>query len=117
MENCTEANATQPSLTDEHGCYLPEGYVWCELKQKCIQPWAEECAISPEDEAQQYCDGFSRVYLCGGYVKVVSPIAGNGSTFHKSGVDTIACEMLAPPDYMSPLCQALMDNCVERRVC
>jgi hypothetical protein len=28
---------------DEHGCIGSAGYSWCELKQKCIRPWEEQC--------------------------------------------------------------------------
>lgn len=30
--------------TDEHGCITPAGYSWCEIKQKCLRTWEEECA-------------------------------------------------------------------------
>ena len=28
---------------DEHGCIGSAGYEWCELKQKCMRTWEEEC--------------------------------------------------------------------------
>ncbi len=28
---------------DEHGCIGSAGYSWCELRQKCIRPWEEQC--------------------------------------------------------------------------
>ena len=28
---------------DKHGCRVSAGYIWCESKQKCIQPWEETC--------------------------------------------------------------------------
>ncbi len=28
---------------DEHGCIGSAGYVWCEVKQKCLRPWEEPC--------------------------------------------------------------------------
>ena len=31
---------------DEHGCKASAGYSWCEIKQKCLRIWEEEC----EDE-------------------------------------------------------------------
>ena len=43
---CSKA-PEQPQLggdADEHGCMLSAGYSWCELKQKCLRPWEEECS-------------------------------------------------------------------------
>jgi hypothetical protein len=31
---------------DEHGCLIPAGYSWCELKQKCLRTWEESCEQS-----------------------------------------------------------------------
>lgn len=28
---------------DEHGCIGSAGYVWCEVKNKCVRPWEEPC--------------------------------------------------------------------------
>lgn len=28
---------------DEHGCLIAAGYSWCEVKQKCLRPWEEQC--------------------------------------------------------------------------
>jgi len=28
---------------DEHGCIGSAGYSWCEIKQKCLRVWEEEC--------------------------------------------------------------------------
>lgn len=30
---------------DEHGCIGSAGYSWCEIKQKCLRVWEEECAV------------------------------------------------------------------------
>lgn len=29
---------------DEYGCLIAAGYSWCEVKQKCLRTWEEECA-------------------------------------------------------------------------
>jgi hypothetical protein len=29
---------------DEHGCLIPAGYTWCEVKQKCLRVWEENCS-------------------------------------------------------------------------
>lgn len=31
---------------DEYGCIPSAGYTWCEVKNKCIRIWEEECNIS-----------------------------------------------------------------------
>jgi len=28
---------------DVHGCIPSAGYIWCEVKQKCLRPWEESC--------------------------------------------------------------------------
>jgi len=28
---------------DVHGCLIPAGYSWCEVKQKCLRVWEEKC--------------------------------------------------------------------------
>lgn len=37
---------------DAHGCVGSAGYQWCEIKQKCLRSWEEECSISSEDEVK-----------------------------------------------------------------
>ncbi|MFH0905419.1 MAG: hypothetical protein V1826_01745 [bacterium] len=32
--------------TDEHGCIIPAGYSWCEVKAKCLRTWEEFCDIN-----------------------------------------------------------------------
>jgi hypothetical protein len=34
--------------SDEHGCCFDGGYVWCEVKQKCVRIWEEPCASCDE---------------------------------------------------------------------
>ncbi|VVB80194.1 Uncharacterised protein [uncultured archaeon] len=29
---------------DEHGCIGSAGYSWCEVKQKCLRSWEENCS-------------------------------------------------------------------------
>ncbi len=39
-------NTEQPIVgndRDEHGCIGSAGYVWCEIKQKCLRTWEEPC--------------------------------------------------------------------------
>jgi hypothetical protein len=31
---------------DEHGCIGSAGYTWCEVKNKCLRAWEEECGVS-----------------------------------------------------------------------
>jgi hypothetical protein len=35
---------------DEHGCLIPAGYSWCEIKQKCLRTWEEKCEAAVSDE-------------------------------------------------------------------
>ena len=30
--------------TDAHGCLIAAGYSWCDVKQKCLRPWEENCS-------------------------------------------------------------------------
>jgi len=32
-------------VSDQNGCVTDGGYSWCEITQKCIRPWEEECPI------------------------------------------------------------------------
>jgi hypothetical protein len=52
QENNQEINSNQiiGGDRDEHGCLGPAGYSWCEIKQKCLRVWEEEC-LSPVGEA------------------------------------------------------------------
>jgi len=40
---------------DEHGCIGSAGYEWCEVKQKCIRPWEEQCdsGVTTTNAAQE----------------------------------------------------------------
>ncbi|MFH1520034.1 MAG: hypothetical protein ABID61_00140 [Candidatus Micrarchaeota archaeon] len=31
--------------SDEHGCKGSAGYKWCDISQKCIRPWEENCTL------------------------------------------------------------------------
>ena len=33
---------------DIHGCIPSAGYSWCEVKQKCLRTWEEDCNTTPE---------------------------------------------------------------------
>ena len=47
LEGCTEQETTLGGDEDAHGCILSAGYSWCELKQKCLRPFEEQC--------EEYC--------------------------------------------------------------
>lgn len=34
---------------DEHGCIGSAGYSWCAVKNKCLRPWEEKCAVGNND--------------------------------------------------------------------
>jgi putative hemolysin len=41
--------------TDEHGCKASAGYSWCELSQKCIRVWEENCSTGIANPASVNC--------------------------------------------------------------
>lgn len=46
--------------SDLHGCKAPAGYRWCEVKQKCLRTWEENCTAAPKactEEAKICPDG------------------------------------------------------------
>ncbi|VVB57368.1 Bacterial extracellular solute-binding proteins, family 3 [uncultured archaeon] len=108
---------------DAHGCIPSAGYEWCQVSQKCIRPWEENCTAPASDlakQAQAYCNGtnVAQVAVCGPYIKVVSDMPGAGSTYYSADGTAQRCPIVAP-DVMSPTCRMLMlgNNCVEQVVC
>lgn len=39
---------------DEHGCIGSAGYFWCDIKQKCLRSWEEECKSEIKDETADW---------------------------------------------------------------
>ena len=37
---------------DEHGCIGSAGYIWCDIKQKCLRVWEEDCPIVVEENTE-----------------------------------------------------------------
>lgn len=54
IEDVTPVDPIIGGETDEHGCVLPAGYIWCESKQKCLRTWEEECNVDAMNE--KLCD-------------------------------------------------------------
>lgn len=107
--------------TDAHGCIGAAGYEWCEVKQKCIRSWEENCTTmqSLEEQALSFCGqpDVGEVYVCGGYVRVISTLMGGGSTFYKDGQEVVKCPVVGP-DSVSEQCNLLLNgnNCIETPV-
>jgi hypothetical protein len=107
--------------SDAHGCKGSAGYSWCEAKQKCIRAWEENCTATStiEEQARSFCgkENVANIYVCGGYVRVVSSLLGGGSTFYKDGQKVVQCPIVAP-DYESDQCKLLLhgNNCVEQEI-
>jgi hypothetical protein len=40
---CTQKKQVLDEDVDSYGCITSAGYIWCELLQKCIRPWQENC--------------------------------------------------------------------------
>lgn len=37
---------------DDHGCLIAAGYSWCEVKDKCLRVWEEDCELEMELELE-----------------------------------------------------------------
>lgn len=49
VEKQPSPTSSQPLVgndRDEHGCTPSAGYIWCEVKNKCIRTWEESCSIT-----------------------------------------------------------------------
>ncbi len=47
---------------DEHGCIGSAGYTWCEVKNKCLRTWEEEC-IEEEEKNKKMTDEEAKQYF------------------------------------------------------
>ncbi|MFA6489548.1 MAG: hypothetical protein WCT52_02600 [Candidatus Micrarchaeia archaeon] len=128
-----EQNTTQPvqnqtppepvlvgNDSDEHGCKGSAGYVWCNVTEKCIRPWEENCTAPVDplfEQAKTYCSKEYKVYICGENVRVTGSVAGGVSTIYSGGI-AFVCPP-GEPESMSPKCRELLfaSNCVEKEVC
>jgi len=45
--NCDKDNENNliGGQKDKHGCLIPAGYSWCEVKKKCLRTWEEPCSL------------------------------------------------------------------------
>ena len=106
--------------SDANGCKASAGYSWCEVKQKCLRVWEENCTSALEDEALVFCGkpAVASVYTCGGYIQSVSSLPGAGTTFYLNGSIIARCPVVAP-DMVSEQCKQLTlgNNCVQKKVC
>jgi len=41
---------------DEHGCIPSAGYSWCEIKNKCLRIWEEECVDVTLGDQKVFCE-------------------------------------------------------------
>jgi membrane-bound inhibitor of C-type lysozyme len=66
---------------DSHGCIGSAGYSWCEVKQKCLRSWEEDCAAATSSNiVKYYCqEGVLRATYGTSSVKL---ILKNGSTIN-----------------------------------
>jgi hypothetical protein len=125
---------------DEHGCLIAAGYSWCEVKQKCLRTWEEECRMDSFEDCvsagypvlesfPQQCvtsggQTFvfenaalctvenAAVYTCGRYLKIVSETAGAGASYI-TDESSFSCPVVAP-DLMSDECRDVQFiNCTQ----
>ncbi|MFH0952192.1 MAG: hypothetical protein V1838_03290 [Patescibacteria group bacterium] len=50
-ENISDADQLLGGDEDEHGCKPSAGYSWCEIKQKCLRTWEEDCTEASNTNA------------------------------------------------------------------
>lgn len=48
----TETEVLVGSDRDEHGCIGSAGYIWCDIKQKCLRIWEEDCPMVVEENTE-----------------------------------------------------------------
>ena len=104
---CAKEEAILGGDKDEHGCIASAGYLWCESSQRCQRFWQEPCFSEPES----YClkEDVEAVYDCKGLIKVVSSLAGAGSTYYKEDNTKFSCPVLAP-DSMAEECRDIINK-------
>ena len=94
-------------IIDAHGCTTSSGFVWCELKSKCLQPSKENCTTITWAEAIKYCDVYDSVLICGDYIRATNHAADSSFFFYKKGSTTpIVCPQATQP--MSDECKNLI---------
>ncbi len=54
MSNPTPAGSLVGNDRDAHGCIGSAGYSWCEVKQKCLRPWEEDCTAATSSNIIKY---------------------------------------------------------------
>jgi hypothetical protein len=57
-----DANRLIGGQKDEHGCLIPAGYSWCQIKQKCLRTWEEVCDITQDEQRikQAFADKYNK---------------------------------------------------------
>jgi predicted lipoprotein with Yx(FWY)xxD motif len=118
-ENCTTACTAEARLCPD-GSAVGRTGPNCEFAP-CPQISGNDSGsnISIEDQARTFCGApnVDKIYVCGGYVRVVSSLLGGGSTFYKDGKMITQCPVVGP-DSMSEQCKLLLygNNCVESEI-
>jgi len=97
------AQPAAPPSIDAHGCTTSSGFIWCELKGKCLHPAKENCTTIASADAFKYCDAYDHVLICGDYIRATNDVAGSSVFFYKKGSTT--------PIICPPATQSLSDEC------
>ncbi|MCR4260778.1 MAG: hypothetical protein NUV96_00320, partial [Candidatus Colwellbacteria bacterium] len=60
---------------DEHGCIGSAGYSWCEIKNRCLRQWEEQCAPdnTTDGNTQIACTQEAKLCPDGSYVGRTGP--------------------------------------------
>jgi len=75
---CVGTKGMPGSDKDSHGCIGSAGYAWCEVSQKCIKPWEENCTdaaatILGGDKDEHGCIGSAGYTWCEETKKCIRP--------------------------------------------
>ena len=54
---------------EEHGCIGSAGYTWCEVKNKCLRTWEEECIEEEENNKKMTDEEIIYFFRCQQLVK------------------------------------------------
>jgi hypothetical protein len=79
---------TVGSDRDDHNCISSAGYSWCEIKQKCLRVWEEECAavvLKVNEDISSEKLGIKVSYYSNPENKTGSKIEGNRIYFYMNG--------------------------------
>jgi putative hemolysin len=108
-----------PGDLDEHGCYTPANYSWCEAKQKCLRTWEENCTAETANsetgiqaKAKEFCnkENVGSVNICETYIEVNSKLLGGGAKYYDlNGTLEFSCPVVAP-DSMSKKCKEIFEG-------